>query len=45
MEDIYGVEWNLPVEEICPTCGQPDNCGDCEHGRLSASQVSILKGD
>lgn len=19
------------VEVVCPTCGQPDNCGDCDH--------------
>jgi hypothetical protein len=24
----------VSVAESCPTCGQPDNCGDCTHGRL-----------
>jgi hypothetical protein len=19
------------AQEFCPTCGQPDNCGDCDH--------------
>lgn len=19
------------VAEVCPICGQPDNCGDCDH--------------
>jgi hypothetical protein len=21
-------------QEFCPTCGQPDNCGDCDHTPL-----------
>lgn len=33
--DIFGRQWPFTsLEEFCPTCGQPDNCGDCSHGDL-----------
>jgi hypothetical protein len=30
----YGVvlvDVTPPKSEVCPECGQPDNCGDCDH--------------
>jgi len=42
--DKYGRGWKLPVRELCPTCGQPDNCGDCNHKRLRNSDVVTLDG-
>ncbi len=42
--DKYGRTWDLPASELCPTCGQPDNCGDCTHGRLTAGDVGALGG-
>jgi hypothetical protein len=29
--DFYGTRSEYGVSENCPTCGQPDNCGDCDH--------------
>lgn len=40
--DSFGRVWNLPESELCPTCKQPDNCGDCNHNRLSADQAISL---
>lgn len=42
--DVYDREWDLPWEERCPECGQPDNCGDCTHEKLSAEDVLELGG-
>ena len=42
--DRYGREWNLPTNELCPICGQPDNCGDCDHTKLSDEDVETLGG-
>ncbi len=42
--DKYGRSWNLPESELCPQCGQPDSCGDCDHTRLSAEDVALLGG-
>lgn len=34
-----------PVDtETCEECGQPDNCGDCTHGKLTDEQVLDLGG-
>lgn len=30
--------------ELCPVCGQPDNCGDCDHTPLPMEQVAELGG-
>jgi hypothetical protein len=30
--------------ELCLTCGQPDNCGDCDHTPLTQEQVEKLGG-
>jgi hypothetical protein len=43
--DIYGVTWDLPDNERCPVCGQPDSCGDCNHKRLQAKDIAYLKGE
>jgi hypothetical protein len=40
--DIYGVPWPLPPGELCSTCGQPDNCGDCNHEPLRWWEVIEL---
>ena len=40
-EDTYGRVWPDGVE-LCPVCGQPDNCGDCTHGRLTSEQAKEL---
>jgi hypothetical protein len=33
---------HLPASERCSVCGQPDNCGDCDHTPLSRDQVCDL---
>lgn len=44
--DIFGRWWPYPIAELCPTCGQPDSCGDCNHNRLSDQDVGrILNAD
>jgi hypothetical protein len=41
--DKYGRTWgSLTRKELCPVCGQPDNCGDCNHKKLSAQNVIDL---
>lgn len=42
--DNFGRLWNLPNYELCPVCGQPDNCGDCNHEPLTETQVIELGG-
>lgn len=37
----YGVQYE---DETCPECGQPDNCGDCDHTPLSPDELESLKG-
>jgi hypothetical protein len=32
----------LPSTERCPTCGQPDNCGDCEHAPMTDAELTRL---
>lgn len=39
--DNYGRVWPEGYE-LCPVCSQPDNCGDCTHGRLSDDDVDTL---
>ena len=39
MVDKYGKNWDLPAKELCPICGQPDNCGDCNHKKLTKEQA------
>lgn len=40
--DRYGRLWDLPPAELCPTCGQPDNCGDCNHEPMTADEARQL---
>lgn len=42
--DRYGRTWDLPSRELCPGCGQPDNCGDCDHQPLTDEQAAQLLG-
>lgn len=43
--DRYGRDWGATLdEELCDECGQPDNCGDCTHGRLTDEDVAELLG-
>lgn len=43
--DRYGREWDLPANELCPECGQPDNVGDCDHTPLSDKDAQTLAGE
>lgn len=36
---------HLPDDERCPECGQPDNCGDCNHEPLTEADIQLLLGD
>jgi hypothetical protein len=40
--DKFGRAWKLPLNEVCPVCGQPDNSGDCNHKKLSKKQAKEL---
>jgi hypothetical protein len=40
-KDKYGRKWPA-YYELCPECGQPDNCGDCNHERLSDQECYVL---
>lgn len=40
--DRYGRTWPYPDNELCPTCGQPDSCGDCNHEPLTDKEVHKL---
>ena len=42
--DKYGRKWELPSYQLCPECGQPDSCGDCNHGKLKNKEVLYLGG-
>jgi hypothetical protein len=45
-EDQYGRVWPYPKDGLCPECGQPDSCGDCNHEQLTAIEVvKILFGE
>jgi hypothetical protein len=40
--DAWGRQY--PGMTLCPVCGQPDDCGDCNHGRLSDDDVRAIGG-
>ena len=40
--DIFGRLWDVDRDESCPVCGQPDNCGDCNHEPLSDEQLQQM---
>lgn len=42
-KDKFGRNWDLPKAELCPTCGQPDNTGNCNHKKLTDEEVEALK--
>ena len=42
IKDQYGRWWPYPINELCPTCKQPDNCGDCNHQRLPDTDVGLI---
>lgn len=44
LEDKFGRVWKNPSWDLCPVCGQPDNCGDCNHKKLSETDVVELGG-
>lgn len=41
-QDKFGRTWDLPDNELCPECGQPDSCGDCDHTPLSDEDARLL---
>jgi hypothetical protein len=41
-KDKYGRFWKLSKKELCSICGQPDNCGDCNHKKLTNDEVKKL---
>ncbi len=43
-EDKYGVKWELPENELCPDCGKPESCGNCDHSPLSQEDIEIFTG-
>lgn len=43
-KDVFGRTWDIPVAETCNECGQPDNCGDCNHYMLPPESVIQLGG-
>jgi hypothetical protein len=41
--DAYGRRWpDRGSQEFCAVCGQPDNCGDCEHQPYSVGEAILL---
>lgn len=43
--DKFGRKWkDIPKNERCPKCGQPDSCGDCNHKPLTIAQAKELGG-
>jgi len=40
--DRFGRLWNKPEKELCPKCGQPDNCGGCSCKKLSGKEAKML---
>lgn len=42
-KDKFGRVWN-PHTLVCSGCGQPDDCGDCNHKPLSIEDVKALGG-
>lgn len=43
--DVFNRCWpDVSDNERCKTCGQPDNCGDCNHAPLTLGQVGALGG-
>jgi hypothetical protein len=45
IKDKFNRVWNLTKREVCPICKQPDNCGNCNHKKLSKEDVKNLKDE
>ncbi len=43
--DRFGRKWDLPESELCPECGQPDNCGECNHEPYTDDEAATLRGE
>ena len=43
-KDKFGIYWDLPESELCKVCGQPDNCGDCDHTQIQRNEAAQLGG-
>lgn len=43
-KDRFGRTWPYPKNELCPECGQPDSCGDCNHQPLTDADVADILG-
>lgn len=41
--DRFGASWPAAYD-TCPECGQPDDCGDCNHQPLSEDAVLQMGG-
>lgn len=44
IKDKFGIYWDLPNDEVCKVCGQPDNCGDCNHHKININDAAKLGG-
>lgn len=42
--DTFGRKWPFPLRELCPTCRQPDNMGECNHQPLAINEVEEIGG-
>lgn len=42
--DVFGRRWHMPPHQLCDVCRQPNNCGECNHQKLSDAEVTELGG-
>ena len=40
--DKFGRIWDMRPYDLCEYCGQPDNCGDCNHNKLSIEDAKEI---
>lgn len=40
--DKFGRIWDMRPWDLCDECGQPDNCGDCNHNKLTIDEVKEI---
>lgn len=38
----FGRIWDMAPYELCVECGQPDNCGDCNHNELTIEDAKEI---
>lgn len=43
-KDVAGHSWPA-YYIVCSACGQPDDCGDCDHTPLSDTEAKVILGD